>query len=569
MKNYLSNLKNNFIICFLPWFMWFIFGPMEIYMGNTNQFVFGYKDFFFIMSGIGIVGAIVIALFISCMPLKVQTLARVIISAFSVGSYIQVMWLNAGLDLLGVVAKANEISGTKALKNGLVWFVVLLVIAIVAYCLKDKERIFTNSISAFLLAIQLVALLTLMVTAEPGAYSKNYENVWYISDDGQYSLSSQDNIIVIVLDFFSNQYIEPMLAEYPEALDGFKDFTYYDNADCMYFGTFPSLAHLATGKELDTSVPVNEWFNNIWSNQATRDYYSLLQDNGYRCRFYTDDQTYLCGTNGVSILEGCIDNIGIKSYSPDVKLSKLIKNLTKMGGYRMVPYIMKPIFYTSFDNKYSMIQKPEGTATVSNTDFYNRIANGDFTLNEDTKYYTFQHLTGDHFLSTAWDGTQASNPSLEENSAGCMFIMSAYFDMLKEMGIYDNSTIIVTSDHGGPRDSQPILFMKNKNERHEDMIVNHAPVSFSEFQASIIAASGIETSEYGMTFLDVPDGPRERTVLVRENVEGYPKVYKYDAKQTSTLNVYRVLTYTGDIYDLIESYDSDSLSVIPMVDSFY
>lgn len=549
--------------------MWFIFGPMEIYMGNVNQFVFGYKDFFFIMTGIGIVGAVLLSLIISAFPDKLQGIMRILLCSFSVGSYIQVMWLNSGIDLLGVVAESNDISEIKALKNGLVWFLVLAVISVLAIKIKNVEKKITNYISAFLLAVQLVALVTLIATADDNAFAKSYENVSYISDEGQFCLSSQDNIIVIVLDFFSNQYIEPMLEEYPEALDGFNDFTYYDNADCMYFGTFPSLAHLATGQELDVAVPVNEWFSNIWSCPETRGYYSSLQNAGYRCRFYTDDQTYLCGTNDVEILDGCIDNVGIKSYSPQVNLSKLLKNLTKMGGYRMVPYIMKPMFYTSFDNKYSMIQKPEGTAVVSNSAYFAKIIGGDFSLVDDTKYYTFQHLTGDHFLSTASDGTETPSPTLEENSAGCMFIMTAYLNMLKEMGIYDNATIIITSDHGGPRDSQPILFVKKAGEKHDEMEVSHAPVSFAEFQATIVEAAGLDVSCYGMTFSDVPFGPRERIVLVREMHAELPKVKKYDAKQVSTLNSYGVYKYRGDVNELLNAYDAGAESVIHMVDSFY
>jgi len=538
-------------------------------MGNVNQFVFGYKDFFFLMTGIGILGALVLTLIVTVLPAKAQTVICILICSFSVGSYIQVMWLNTGIDLLGVVAESNEISELKALKNGAVWFLVLVVIAILTFRLKTMAKKLLVCISAFLLAIQLVALVTLIVTGDSNAYSKSYDNIWYITDEGQYSLSNEENIIVVVLDYFSNQYIDPMLKVYPNALDGLNDFTYFDNADCMYFGTFPSLAHLATGQELDTSMSVDEWFNSIWSSQSTRNYYKLLQDNNYRCRFYTDDQTYLCGNNDVSILDGCIDNIGIKSYSPQVKTSKLLMNLTKMSGYRMVPYVLKPLFYTSFDNKYSMIQKPEGTATVNNTAYYNKISTGEFSLVNDVKYYTFQHLTGDHFLATAYDGTEAVNPTLEENSAGCMYIMTAYIDMLKNMGIYDNSTIIITSDHGGPRDSQPILFVKNKGERHNEMIISHTPVSFSEFQATIIDAAGDNYLEYGMTFSEVPEVERERKVLVREMHSELPKVYKYDAKQTSTLNSYAVYTYTGDVENLLVTYDEGPSEILPMVDSFY
>ena len=133
MKKY----GKNFIVCFLPWFMWMIFGPMEIYMGNINQYTFGYGDFIYIMTGIALLGAVMTTAIVSFLLRKKENLAKLFIFAFAVGSYIQVMFLNTGIDLLGVSADATEISEWCALKNGVVWFIVLVILLIIKsfFCL--------------------------------------------------------------------------------------------------------------------------------------------------------------------------------------------------------------------------------------------------------------------------------------------------------------------------------------------------------------------------------------------------------------------------------------------------
>ncbi len=554
----------------MPWFMWMIFGPMEIYMGNINQYTYGYANFIYIMTGIALLGSVLTTFVVSVLLRRKETLVKLIIFAFAVGSYIQVMFLNTGIDLLGVSADATEISEWRALKNGAVWALVLVVLLVIYVKNKDWAESVTVYGSSFLMAIQLVAMVSLIITADDNAYKKSYENVWYISDEEQFTLSEDENIIVIILDYFSNQYIEPMLAQYPDGLDFFDDFMYYDNTDCTYFGTYPSLAHLATGQEIQPDIPVNDWFTYIWSCDETKEYYNQLHEQGYKCYFYTNDQTYLCGQNSASILDGYIENLDVKSYVPEIDYPTLIKTMVKFGGYRMVPYLFKPLLYTDLSEYSSMVHYQEGTVNSDNPIFYEKIRNGAVTLDNTTKRYIVQHLAGNHEYRTAADGTEKVGASLEENSRGCMSIVQAYLDELKELGVYDDSTIIITSDHGGPRDSQPIFFMKKAGEKHDGLVWNHAPTSFVDFQATIAKAAGLEWSRYGRAFDEIAEGEeRERTVLVRAMNTEYPKVSKYDAKQSSTLNVYHAFSYTGDVNNLMEQYDRGPTAVIRQYDSFY
>ena len=96
----------------------------------------------------------------------------------------------------------------------------------------------------------------------------------------EYVVSANRNVIVLILDYFSSDYLENMYEVYPEVTDFLHDFTYYDNMDCTYYGTFPSLPHMLTGIEVDATLSVNEWCKEIWENEETITFYDELQMNG-------------------------------------------------------------------------------------------------------------------------------------------------------------------------------------------------------------------------------------------------------------------------------------------------
>lgn len=113
-------------------------------------------------------------------------------------------------------------------------------------------------------------------------------------------------------------------------------------------------------------------------------------------------------------------------------------------------------------------------------------------------------------------GTIKENSTLEETAKGCMVILEYYFNRLKEMGVYDDATIIITADHGDFDDSQVIFYIKRPGEEHEKSPVNQAPITHCEYLSTIVDAVGADAAEYGSTIYDIPeDVPRERTVWTR------------------------------------------------------
>jgi len=149
-------------------------------------------------------------------------------------------------------------------------------------------------------------------------------------------------------------------------------------------------------------------------------------------------------------------------------------------------------------------------------------------------------------------------------------MVEEYMNQLKELGVYDSSTIIVMADHGSKFNGQPIFFIKNKDERHEKMLETAAPIDYDAFVPTIVQVLGEDHSTYGKSIYDYYDGEwRERIFLERAFDANYPDVKRYDGMANAAENVWHQYKYTGDMWYLISVYQLFQYETIPMVDSYY
>lgn len=565
--------KKNFfvamLITFLITFMWLVFGPAEIFFANVTEFDFIYGEFFWHMAVITIVITLVVSLLVLILPEKVSRALLSVMFALAVMSYIQVMFFNQKLDLLGESAEGYELQTGKAVFNLIIWIVICLAVIVLAYLKKDIWKKVVLGASGFLLAIQAVAYVSLLLTAEEEAY-KRPDGFWMLSGEEQYVVSAEDNIIVFVLDCFNNQYIDVMNEAYPGATDFLHDFTYYNNADCTYYGTFPSLPHMLTGCEVQEDMNVNEWCSWIWDNEKTNSFYEGLQTNNYITNVYTADAQVLVGTNPKGILSGKINNAVNSSAEMEVDYELLIQTLMKMSGYRLVPDLFKGYLYTDIDEYESIVRLKENPINYNNYDYYEGLVEQKLSINEEHNYFIVEHLVGTHSYSTDEFGHYSEDAVLADTAKGCMVIVEEYLDQLKELGVYDNSTIIITSDHGVEDESQVIFFVKQPGESHGESPITSAPIAHTELLPTIAQAAGMNPGEYGQTIYDFGDGEeRERTVWVRTFDDAYPSVPCYTGDKEGNSNVYYGYSYVGNLQDLLEQISSGPTQIMEMKDSHY
>ncbi len=558
-----------FLVSFLFTFMLFIFGPAEIFFANESEFDFIYGDFAGYFAVAAVLGAFFMMLVLSFLP---EILYRVLLSAIfglSIAGYLQVMFWNKDLDLLGVNPEGYQVSPGKATGNLIIWIIIIFAIIILSIWKTAIWKKTTQYLAAFLLCIQIVAFLSLLLTAKEEAYKYSTEKVWHLSGEQQYVVSANDNVIVFVLDYFSSRYLDPLQEKYPGATDFLHDFTYYSNMDCTYFGTFPSLPHMLTGVELDMTLPVNEWCKQIWENESTTDFYHNLQEQGYVTNIFTPSARILCGLNGTELLKGKVDNAVYSVQEVDVWNKVLLQTMAKMSFYRMSPDWIKPYFYANID-KYSKVVLLKDGIVYENYDFYEGLRQKGLSLDDESNYFIVQHLQGTHLFTTDEFGYNKENATLEETAKGCMVVVEKYIDQLKQLGVYDEAAIIITADHGRSSDSQVIFFIKEPGETHEVSPVSNAPVSFNEFLPTIAEAAGLDYSEYGESIHDfLENEKRERTNWIRNKDMNYPMVPCYTGDKDGSANVYYGYTYVGEHEDFLKKVEEGPSMIIKMIDSYF
>lgn len=549
----------SFIVSFLPVFMILVFGPAEIFFANVTEFDFLYGEFAGYMAVLFLIFLMIFTVLLSWLPEKIYEIALSVLFVIAAAGYLQVMFFNKNLDLLGVNPDGYHVPLMQGIWNLIIWMAVLAAVIMLSVWKKEIWKKALLYLSVLLVGMQAVALVSLLVTAPEESYerAKVDDRLW---GKDQYTVSADKNIIVFVLDYFSSLYLQQMMAVYPDGADCLHDFTYYSNADCTYYGTFPSLAHMLTGGEVDTAVSNSEWCRDIWDNDLTEQFYQELHANQYKVNVYTTDFDVLTVGNGCAILRDKVSNITDEPREVEVDTGLLLKTLTKMSCYRMAPDLLKTQFYTNV-SEYSLIVQDMGQGIAhTNSDFFEALQDEGLKEDDSSNYFIFQHLIGTHEFNTDEYGKYQEKTSVEETARGCMTIMEKYLDELKRLGVYDDATIIITADHGGDwkEDMQVIYFIKQPGEVHDASPVTNAPISHCDLLPTVAQMAGMDHTKYGKSIYDFQqDEQRERTIWVRTKDPDYPE------------DVYYCYTYTGDILALITQIDAGPTVIQEMYEPYY
>ncbi|MBQ8189478.1 MAG: hypothetical protein IJZ44_06835 [Lachnospiraceae bacterium] len=544
---FLDKFKKSLVVLLLPMVSYGLLGPLEIFFGNTKDFNFGYTDFFWILALIALVVWLFGALVLAALPERIHKIANALVLGVGVGSYIQNMFMNIKLSEDDGSPMRWESLGSFTVINLLIWIVILILVVVACVLLKKKWDMVSMAIAGFFSAIQLVAVLSLLLTS---IGQENESQIVQMSGKDQLKVASEENIIVFVLDTYGNTRLDETLSVYPDLLDGLQDFTYYDNADCHYYCTFPSMTHMLTGVDFDFDTELSQqWLHDAWNSDRANSFYDTLKEENYSCRLYSGEVGYVYGN--LRNLQQKYDNVVPMERIVDKK--QVVKLMAKMSIYRYVPYVFKPRFEVLTQEYDTVVSYKEDVGVVDdNAMFYDMLTKNGLSVDQNVNNaFIVQHLFGLHLPYTMDEnGMYAEEVSAEQTAKGLTVIVNEYLAQLKELGVYDDATIIITADHGAwvGFDTQPIFMIKHAKETHDEMQVNSAPISLDDFQATILAVLGKETTGFGTSIYDWNPGDiREREVYMRTDDENYPEV------KGSSFNVYYGYTYSGDRKNLDET----------------
>lgn len=569
-----------FILVFAPVFLFFymflIHSPIEFFIINNSEFDFVFGDFAYKYITLALLGSVLISALFASLAGKICDVLTCAVLGLNLGMYIQLNFMNNSLGLLDGTEKKVDVTGNYI--NILIW-IILFILPFILYIFIKNWRKVIVFVCGTLCLMQITSIVTLIVQSPNSVFERKTKQ-YYLAANEQYTVSADNNIIILVIDAYSNSYINEFFEKYPEVKDVVKDFTYYSNTDCHYEGSVFSINYIASGTEWNPSISIDKWCSTAWKNEKNRNFYSRLNEKNYVFNIYTNQIDYLSNDAKEDMI-GKVANIVEMEYNYQINDEVMFDLFTSASIYRFVPMLFKEqcqFTATDYGPAYVLYCKSNNSIDTNvrhdNAEFYQDLMNKRLKTNNSHNYYILQHLAGVHGpYNVNEDCQEVPESTLLETERGCWRYIEEYINQLKELGVYDNSTIIITADHGEHHeynDAQPIFFVKSINESHNEYVETNAPISFTDLMPTILYLSGADYSDFGTTIYEhSEDEQRERTLFVRMYDTELPDVPKRDSPTKSKLNCFYKYVYTGDIEDLRELGKTGPTEKIPWTDAFY
>lgn len=503
--------------------------PYEIAAASEGSLVFGIDVLWPIMAtGSAAIAVIVLAVLLIARGSLFNALLMAVFS-FGLGCYVQAMFLNTGLpQAAGDAVQWNDYTTIAAVSLA-VWLVVFAVPYLLSKLNRKATQGIVSALSLALVIVQFVGVASLSLpeaSEETGASDKNY----VLTDKGMFDLSQKNNVIVFTLDMFDTQFLQQAVSEDPDLLNELTGFTWYQDSVGSMIPTRYGNVFLLTGQLPLQDEPFSEFIAQRYPRST---YLDDISSQGYSIGIYTDtigvdglsssqasELVYDKTINVLSDTPSSIDNVG--SFAA----------LMKCALYRDLPWVCKPFFwfYTDEINQQMISGESDQAAQpylINDPAWYQSLTSRGLTANDEGASGAFRyiHLLGAHYPYNMDDKAQfvgLDKSSLIEQSQGAIFAVSEYIRQLKELGLYDDATIIITADHGTwyltenplDRPTSPIMLVKpsqSAEEASEPIKTSNSPVWAPDVLATVVDAMGGDGTEYGTVIGETPeDADRKR-----------------------------------------------------------
>lgn len=429
-------------------FTFVVFGPYELYITNMDYMNF---PFYMLVTPMLAAGLAVFVLLCAALLLlrgKVFNYAVSLLFAVTLAGYLQGNFLNVDHGTLDGAAITWNAFKREMLGSCAMWAAVVAAVLFVLYLSRRLWARMVQYVSALLVAVQVVAFASLVATAD-----LHMDGYTYLSTEDLFEVSGGQNVVFFLLDTFDKRYCDDLLALYPEWEDALQGFTYYRNFTGSYSRTVPSVTYLLTGVPHDYTIQPEEYFSKAWTESTfLRD----IHDAGVTVHVYSE-RAYSIGKGGE--VQGLIDNAGMEEFF-SIDPAKAIKNMLILSVYRYAPEMVKPFFYSYTGDLADIADMQSGADNLFRTDdewLLNRFRQDHLSVDEQAPgAFIFYHLMGAHppFLNN-----EKGEPDQYVQVVKDMEMIFQYIDELKELGLYDNTTIIISADHG---ESSTTLDAENK-----------------------------------------------------------------------------------------------------------
>ena len=451
-----------------------IFVPTEIYIKNTSQLWFDYKDIFkyFLKDTVKYV-VILLVIYAVCWRKKVRIIYLSVLAGLLFGIFLQSYIISIDYGLFD----GHEIEWDKYTKAGFVNTFIWLFCIIETFINFKRLAFNPKKIIKYLKPIAfgsiLIQCIVLLITLKNNPIQKDilYEDgkAGVLTTKDIYTVSEKDNIIIFLIDAFDASTFEEIQQKGHEVITQLKDFTYYPDTTSSFGFTIYSLPEILTGRFFDPSISnYPDFLNTSWHNNS---YYETLRKNDYIIDLYT--------SGDFIDKKASVDNLIAEKVALN---DEMICRFYGLVRFRIVPHYFKKLFYHYDPNlqNSALLDKNSKIYVFDDRQFYDNLKKG---LNVSIKdnCLKFYHLEGMHYPWTLDENLEPIKEGVKGTASkaalGRLKIVNEYISQLKNHKLYDNATIAILADHGYNHmlGRRPLFMIKQPNVHNDYLQTSNRP----------------------------------------------------------------------------------------------
>ena len=557
----LSAIVSAFVV-----FTLFVVAPYEIISASKGSLAFGLRDLWqpIAIYSVALAGILIVVL--TLLRGRAFNAALIILFSFGLCCYVQAMFLNTGLPS----ADGRAITWTDYQKptiiSAIVWIALLAVPLELSRLNRKAAQGVAAIVSVALVIVQGVGVASLFAALEeaPVADGKTVYTAdqYILTEQDMFTVSPKSNVIVLCLDTYDTNFLLRVQQIAPELFDELTGFTWYQDSAGSMIPTRYGAPFLYTGTYPIPGEDIHEWLVNRHERST---FLSDLHDANYSIGLYTDT-TGTASMPEDRVREVVYDKtVNIKPPEEDAPSvldeRGMIKAMATCALYRDLPWLAKPFcwFYTDEINNamtvdYETIPQNWVPYTIDDAAWFSKLQSQGLSIDPNADEYAgayrFIHLLGPHgpySIDEEGNGIEPGTGNLDSVAQGSLYMVDDYIRRLKELGVYDQSTIIITADHGDWYITQapltipttPIMLAKPAYAPDEPMKISKAPISAYDVLATCMkGVEGADVEKYGRPLEDYAEGEERDRRYIMTTSDGVHDV---------SLLEYSI---TGDVFDM-------------------
>ncbi|MEE4174143.1 MAG: hypothetical protein V2I57_07815 [Xanthomonadales bacterium] len=330
--------------------------------------------------------------------------------------------------------------------DGVLWLAVILGAAAFA----SRLRPYLATLSLALLAIYAVTAIGSLATRTPAPAFHHYT----LDETHQFDFSSQQNVILVVLDAFQSDVFQELLDTRSDLFDAFDGFTFYRNASAGFAKTYASIPLMFTGEWYDNSEPITAFVERSFLEHSVS---TELVNSGWRVDLFPDIPRVVHHDERVAS--------NVVARNDPVLVAEDSGRLADLSLFRVSPHFLKRFWLN--DDQWrlsaawsSRAREHANPTTLRQVDHPNGAARFALSALEfgrvawDEPAFKFYHLMVPHepfllredFSVERWP---AGREGFTGQSAATVRVLESLIRALASLGIDDRTSLVVVADHGG------------------------------------------------------------------------------------------------------------------------